>query len=50
MANRTSVHNMGDAGMILFGPIGREVLSFGTVLFAVCKMKHLCLWLGMVKI
>ncbi|KAF2838381.1 transmembrane amino acid transporter [Patellaria atrata CBS 101060] len=29
------VHNMGDAGMILFGPIGREVLAFGTVCFAV---------------
>lgn len=29
------VHNMGDAGMILFGPIGREVLSFGTVVFAI---------------
>lgn len=26
---------MGDAGFILFGPIGREVLSFGTVVFAV---------------
>ncbi|KAK8162337.1 transmembrane amino acid transporter [Phyllosticta citrichinensis] len=29
------VHNMGDAGYILFGPIGREVLAFGTVLFAI---------------
>ena len=29
------VHNMGDAGLILFGPIGREVLSFGTIVFAV---------------
>lgn len=29
------VHNMGDAGYILFGPIGREMLSFGTVVFAV---------------
>ncbi|KAF2087304.1 transmembrane amino acid transporter [Saccharata proteae CBS 121410] len=29
------VHNMGDAGMILFGPIGREVLAGGTVIFAV---------------
>jgi amino acid permease len=29
------VHNMGDAGYILFGPIGREVLAFGTVVFAV---------------
>lgn len=26
---------MGDAGLILFGPVGREVLSFGTVVFAV---------------
>lgn len=26
---------MGDAGMILFGPIGREILSFGTIVFAV---------------
>jgi len=33
--NHPEVHNMGDAGMILFGPVGREVLSFGTVLFAV---------------
>ena len=29
------VHNMGDAGMILFGPVGREILSFGTIVFAV---------------
>ena len=29
------VHNMGDAGYILFGPPGREILSFGTVVFAV---------------
>ncbi|RWA10229.1 hypothetical protein EKO27_g4864 [Xylaria grammica] len=29
------VHNMGDAGMILFGPIGREILSAGTIIFAV---------------
>lgn len=29
------VHNMGDAGLILFGPIGREVLSFGTCIFAI---------------
>jgi hypothetical protein len=26
---------MGDAGYILFGPIGREILSFGTIVFAV---------------
>ncbi|KAI0702490.1 amino acid transporter [Cytidiella melzeri] len=29
------VHSMGDAGHILFGPIGREVLSAGTVIFAI---------------
>ncbi|MCJ1473470.1 hypothetical protein MMC13_002121 [Lambiella insularis] len=29
------VHNMGDAGYILLGPIGREVLSAGTIIFAV---------------
>ncbi|KAI1816682.1 transmembrane amino acid transporter [Poronia punctata] len=29
------VHNMGDAGMILFGPIGREILGGGTIIFAV---------------
>jgi len=33
--NHPEVHNMGDAGQILFGPIGREVLSGGTVIFAV---------------
>lgn len=27
---------MGDAGYIIAGPIGREVLGFGTVLFAIC--------------
>ena len=30
------VHNMGDAGFILGGPILREILSTGTVIFAVC--------------
>ncbi|KAI1860494.1 hypothetical protein JX265_009893 [Neoarthrinium moseri] len=30
------VHNMGDAGMIMFGPIGREILAGGTIIFAVC--------------
>ena len=36
MASLTDiVHNMGDAGYILFGPIGREVLSAGTIIFAV---------------
>ncbi|KAB5528967.1 transmembrane amino acid transporter [Coniochaeta sp. 2T2.1] len=29
------VHSMGDAGYILFGPVGREVLGAGTVIFAV---------------
>ncbi|KAF9469307.1 transmembrane amino acid transporter [Collybia nuda] len=29
------VHSMGDAGYILFGRIGREVLSLGTIIFAV---------------
>ena len=29
------VHNMGDAGFILFGRFGRELLSFGTIVFAV---------------
>lgn len=33
--NHPEVHNMGDAGLILFGPVGREVLAFGTVVFAV---------------
>ncbi|KAI9757510.1 MAG: hypothetical protein M4579_003423 [Chaenotheca gracillima] len=33
--NHPEVHNMGDAGMILFGPFGRELLSFGTIVFAV---------------
>ncbi|ETN37788.1 uncharacterized protein HMPREF1541_07411 [Cyphellophora europaea CBS 101466] len=29
------VHNMGDAGMIMGGPVLREILSAGTVIFAV---------------
>ncbi|KAL2042971.1 hypothetical protein N7G274_004029 [Stereocaulon virgatum] len=29
------VHNMGDAGMIILGPFGREILSAGTIIFAV---------------
>ena len=33
--NHPAVHNMGDAGMILGGPILREILSAGTVIFAV---------------
>lgn len=34
--NHPEVHNMGDAGYILFGPVGREVLSLGTIIFAIC--------------
>ena len=34
--NHPEVHNMGDAGYIIFGVVGREVLSAGTVIFAVC--------------
>ncbi|EPQ60892.1 hypothetical protein GLOTRDRAFT_124634 [Gloeophyllum trabeum ATCC 11539] len=34
--NHPDVHNMGDAGYILFGPVGREILSIGTILFAIC--------------
>lgn len=30
-----NVHSMGDAGYIIAGPIGREVLAFGTVVFAI---------------
>ncbi|KAI0670063.1 transmembrane amino acid transporter protein-domain-containing protein [Trametes maxima] len=33
--NHPEVHNMGDAGYIIFGPIGREILSGGTIIFAV---------------
>ncbi|KAI0035925.1 amino acid transporter [Vararia minispora EC-137] len=33
--NHPGVHSMGDAGYILFGPIGRELLAFGTVAFAI---------------
>lgn len=29
------VHTMGDAGMIVFGPLGREILAFGTIVFAI---------------
>jgi hypothetical protein len=29
------VHTMGDAGYIMFGPIGREILAFGTCCFAI---------------
>ncbi|KAH7924890.1 hypothetical protein BV22DRAFT_1195616 [Leucogyrophana mollusca] len=33
--NHPEVHNMGDAGYIMFGPIGREILSAGTIIFAI---------------
>ncbi|KII93344.1 hypothetical protein PLICRDRAFT_100422 [Plicaturopsis crispa FD-325 SS-3] len=33
--NHPDVHNMGDAGYILFGPIGRELLSAGTIIYAI---------------
>ncbi|OAX44817.1 hypothetical protein K503DRAFT_678052 [Rhizopogon vinicolor AM-OR11-026] len=33
--NHPSVHTMGDAGYIMFGPVARELLAFGTVAFAV---------------
>jgi hypothetical protein len=33
--NHPEVHTMGDAGYILFGPVGREILAFGTVVFAI---------------
>lgn len=34
--NHPEVHNMGDAGKIIGGPILREILAAGTVIFAVC--------------
>lgn len=33
--NHPAVHNMGDAGYVLFGVFGRELLSFGTLAFAI---------------
>jgi len=33
--NHPNVHNMGDAGHLIFGPIGREILSIGTIIFAI---------------
>ncbi|KAI0746622.1 amino acid transporter [Daedaleopsis nitida] len=33
--NHPEVHNMGDAGFIVFGPIGREILSIGSIIFAI---------------
>ncbi|KAF8213340.1 transmembrane amino acid transporter protein-domain-containing protein [Mycena galopus ATCC 62051] len=34
--NHPGVHNMGDAGYIIGGPIPREILSIGTIIFAIC--------------
>ncbi|KAM5534734.1 hypothetical protein V8D89_011598 [Ganoderma adspersum] len=33
--NHPEVHNMGDAGFIIFGPIGREIFSVGSIIFAI---------------
>ncbi|KAF7339879.1 Amino acid transporter [Mycena venus] len=33
--NHPSVHNMGDAGYVLGGPVPREILSAGTIIFAI---------------
>ncbi|KIK71228.1 hypothetical protein GYMLUDRAFT_211249 [Collybiopsis luxurians FD-317 M1] len=33
--NHPSVHSMGDAGYIIGGPVTREILSLGTVIFAI---------------
>ncbi|KAJ7630676.1 transmembrane amino acid transporter protein-domain-containing protein [Roridomyces roridus] len=33
--NHPSVHNMGDAGYVLGGPVLREILSIGTLIFAI---------------
>ncbi|KAI0778022.1 transmembrane amino acid transporter protein-domain-containing protein [Trametes elegans] len=33
--NHPEVHNMGDAGFILFGPVGREILSAGAIIFCI---------------
>ncbi|KAG9598733.1 transmembrane amino acid transporter, partial [Aureobasidium melanogenum] len=46
--NHPEVHNMGDAGFILFSPfglgaVGREVLSAGTILFAITGVGSMCL-------
>ncbi|KAL0950929.1 hypothetical protein HGRIS_007685 [Hohenbuehelia grisea] len=34
--NHPGVHNMGDAGFLIGGPVAREVLSAGTIIFAIC--------------
>ncbi|RPD65320.1 amino acid transporter [Lentinus tigrinus ALCF2SS1-6] len=33
--NHPEVHNMGDAGYILFGPVGREIFAAGSIIFAI---------------
>ncbi|KIJ64852.1 hypothetical protein HYDPIDRAFT_89486 [Hydnomerulius pinastri MD-312] len=33
--NHPEVHNMGDAGYLMFGATAREILSFGTIVFAI---------------
>ena len=32
------IHSMGDAGMLLFGPVGREVCGIGALLFMIFIM------------
>ncbi|KJA27230.1 hypothetical protein HYPSUDRAFT_131790 [Hypholoma sublateritium FD-334 SS-4] len=34
--NHPNVHTMGDAGFIIGGPIARELLAAGTIIFAIC--------------
>ncbi|KAJ7462643.1 transmembrane amino acid transporter protein-domain-containing protein [Mycena galericulata] len=34
--NHPGVHSMGDAGYILGGPVLREILTTGTIIFAIC--------------
>ncbi|KAI0765118.1 amino acid transporter [Fomes fomentarius] len=41
--NHPEVHNMGDAGFLLFGPVGREILSAGSVIFAIFSLGALIL-------
>lgn len=45
--NHPHVHSMGDAGQLLFGRVGREVLSFGTICLYV---KSLCRYLAMLSV
>ncbi|THH21467.1 hypothetical protein EW146_g75 [Bondarzewia mesenterica] len=37
-SNHPDVHNMGDAGFLIFGPVGGEILSLGTIIFAICAI------------